>query len=54
MFKKISEFFENKKIAKALEKSPILQVAAIASVEAMKEVGFEKSSDKFKKMMGII
>ena len=52
MFKKISEFFENKKIAKALEKSPILQVAAIASVEAMKEVGFEKSSDKFKKMIG--
>jgi hypothetical protein len=52
MFKKISEFFENKKIVKELEKSPILQVAAIASVNAMKEFGFDKLSDAFKKKIG--
>tara|TARA_Y100000741_G_scaffold228631_1_gene174644 strand:- start:766 stop:1515 length:750 start_codon:yes stop_codon:yes gene_type:complete len=52
MFKKFSEFFENRKAAKALKESPILRVAAIASVEAMKELGLEKTSDNFKNMIG--
>ena len=52
MFKKISEFFKTKRIVKALEKSPIFQVAAIASVKAMREVGLDKTSEAFKQRIG--
>ena len=48
MFKKLSEYFSDRKLAKAVDNNPIYKVAAFASLAALKETGLEVLSPRLK------